>query len=156
MGILGGLFRRAPSFASWSAISLPIMHVRALTFWIVILCVDHVIWLTIAAMSRLSRWLSWDDGCHMWLFIRYILLRLFVRMWVSRVWYYVLCIAIRMAFSSILRMFCRPGSLSAILFWNKDVSMLWVLCLSQCFTIHNILLVIIDIWLVIMMYAFLI
>ena len=80
LGVLVGLSRRAPLFASWSAISLPIIHVCALTFWIVILCVDHVMWLTIAEMSSLSGWLCWDDGCHMWLCIRYILLRLFEKM----------------------------------------------------------------------------
>ena len=72
-------------------------------------------WLTIAAMSSLSGWLCWDDGCCMWLFIRYILLRLSVRMWISRVWCCVFGIAIKIALSSALRMFCRPGSHSAIL-----------------------------------------
>ena len=47
---LGGSYH----FASWSVISLPIMPMCALTFCIVILCVDHVIWLTMAAMSSLS------------------------------------------------------------------------------------------------------
>ena len=37
-------------------------------------------WLTIAEMSSLSRWLCWDDGCRIWLCIRYILLRFFVKM----------------------------------------------------------------------------
>ena len=54
LGVLAGLSRRAPLFASWSAISLPIIHVCALTFCIVILCVDHVIWLTMEEMSSLS------------------------------------------------------------------------------------------------------
>ena len=64
-----------------------------------ILCVDYVIWLTIAAMSSLYVWLCWDDGWRMWLFIRYILLKMFVKMWVSCMWCCVLWIAIRMAFS---------------------------------------------------------
>ena len=67
-----GLSRRVPSFASWSAISFPIMPMCALTFCIVNLCVDQVIWLTIATMSSLSGWLCWDDGFCMWLFIIYI------------------------------------------------------------------------------------
>ena len=64
--VLVGLSRRAPSFASWSAISLPIMYVCVVSFWIMILCVDQVMWLTKAAMNNLSGWLSWDDGCCMW------------------------------------------------------------------------------------------
>lgn len=37
---------------------------HCILWWcIVILCVDHVIWLTMATMSSLSRWLCWDDGC---------------------------------------------------------------------------------------------
>ena len=77
-------------------------------------CVDHVTWLTIAAISNLSGWLCWDDGCRMWLCIRCMLLRLFVKMWVSCVWCCVPWIAIRMAFSYALRMFCKLDSLSAI------------------------------------------
>lgn len=42
-GVLVGLSKKAPWFASCSSISLPIMHVCALIFWIVVLCVDHVI-----------------------------------------------------------------------------------------------------------------
>ena len=57
LGVFAGLSRKAPSFASWYAISLPIMHVCAVIFWIVILCVDQVMWLTIAVMSSLSGWL---------------------------------------------------------------------------------------------------
>ena len=91
------------------------MLMCALIFWIVILCVDHVMRLTIVAMSSLSRWLCWDDGCRMWLFIRYVMLRMFVKMWISCVWCCVLWIVIRMAFSLALRMFCRPWSLSPIL-----------------------------------------
>ena len=56
--MLVGLSRMVPSFASWSTISLPNMPMCAMAFCIVILCVDHVIWLTIAAMSGLvSEWL---------------------------------------------------------------------------------------------------
>lgn len=64
---VGGLSRRVSSFANWSAISLSTMPVCVLTFCIVILCtMDHVIWLTIAMMRSLSRWLWWDDGCRTW------------------------------------------------------------------------------------------
>lgn len=48
-------------------------------------------------------------------FIRYIRMRLFVKMWITHVRCCVLWIAIRMAFSLALRMFCKAGSLSAIL-----------------------------------------
>ena len=78
-GMLVGLLKRVLSFASWLAILLPIMPMCALTFCIVILCVEHVIWLTMAMMSSLSWWLCWDNGCCMWLFIRLILLKLFVK-----------------------------------------------------------------------------
>jgi hypothetical protein len=50
----------------------------------------------------------------MWLCIRYILLRLSVKMCVSCMCCCVPWIAIRMAFSSALRMFCKLVSLSAI------------------------------------------
>lgn len=43
-------------FASWSAILFPIILVCILTFNIVILWVNHIIWLTIADMSNLSGW----------------------------------------------------------------------------------------------------
>jgi hypothetical protein len=39
------------------AISLLIMLVCALTFCIVILCVNHIIWLTMTNMSNLPGWL---------------------------------------------------------------------------------------------------
>ena len=71
-------------------------------------------WLIMAAMSNLSRWLCWDDGCRMWLCIRCTMLRLYVNMYVSCVCCCVPWITIRMAFSSALRMFCRHGSLSVI------------------------------------------
>ena len=74
---------------------------------------DHMV--SASSLSRLSEWLCWDDGCRMWLFIRYIMLRLSVRMWISCVSCCVFWISIRMAFSLALRMFCRPRSLSAIL-----------------------------------------
>lgn len=42
-GVVIGLARVVPSFASWSLISFPTMPVCALRFWIMILCVDHMI-----------------------------------------------------------------------------------------------------------------
>ena len=42
-GVGLGLARVVPSFASWSAISFPMMPMCALTFCIVILCLDHMI-----------------------------------------------------------------------------------------------------------------
>lgn len=113
LGVLVCLSSRATLLTSWSAMSLPIMHVCALTLCIVILCVDQVMWLTIADMSSLSGWLCWDDGCRMWLCIRYMLLRLSVNMCMSCVLCFVLWTAIRIVFSSALRMFCRPESLSS-------------------------------------------
>ena len=71
-------------------------------------------WLTIGEMNNLSGWLCWDDGCRMWLCNRHIPLRLFVKMCVYCVCSCVSWIAIRMVFSSPLRMFCRHGSLFAI------------------------------------------
>lgn len=35
-GVILGLGRVVPSFASWSVISIPIMPVCAMTFWVVI------------------------------------------------------------------------------------------------------------------------
>lgn len=58
----------------------PIILVCAMIFCIVILCLDHMILLIMATMSNLSRWLCWDDGCLMWVFVKYTLLRLYVRM----------------------------------------------------------------------------
>lgn len=40
--------------ASWSTILLPIILVCGLTFWILILCVGHIIWLSMACMSSLA------------------------------------------------------------------------------------------------------
>ena len=50
----------------------------------------------------------------MLLCIRYILLRLSVKMWVSCMWCYVPCTTVRMAFNLALSMFCNLGSLSTI------------------------------------------
>ena len=79
-----------------------------------ILYVDYVIWLTVAATSNFSGWSCWDDGSRMWLCIRYILLRQSVKMWVSCMWCCVPWIAISMALNLALRVFCKPGSPFAI------------------------------------------
>jgi hypothetical protein len=54
-------------------------------------------WLTLAAMSSSSRWLCWDDGCLMWLCIKSLLIRMYVKICVCYVCCCVPCIAIRMA-----------------------------------------------------------
>lgn len=46
-----GLSRVVPSFTKLSTISFPLTLVCALTFCVVILCVDHMIRLTIVEMS---------------------------------------------------------------------------------------------------------
>ena len=51
--MLVGLFKRVPSFASWSAILLLIMRVCALIFCIVILCVNQSLDWIMTAMSSL-------------------------------------------------------------------------------------------------------
>lgn len=43
-----------------------------------ILCWDHMTLCTMEAIENLSGWLCWVDGHHMWLLMRYILLRLLV------------------------------------------------------------------------------
>lgn len=53
---VGLSFVVVPPFASWSAILFPIILVCTLTFNIVILWVNHIIWLTMADMSNLSGW----------------------------------------------------------------------------------------------------
>jgi hypothetical protein len=78
-------------FASWLAISLLVILVCDFIFYIVILCVQHCIWLTMAKMSNLSRLWCCDKGCLMYLFIRLMMLRFFVSMhvsWVVIVWHW--------------------------------------------------------------------
>jgi hypothetical protein len=70
------LLLRTPSFASVLANSLPLMHVGAQTLCMVVLCSDHMMKCTIDAIMCLSGWWCWVDGQVMWLFMRYILLRL--------------------------------------------------------------------------------
>ena len=113
-GVVSGLSLSVPIFASVSAISLPLMPVCARTLCMWTMCGVQYIWLIMAAISSLSGWWCWDVGCCIWLLIKYMLLRLSVNIWVS-LW--VLCMvlmAMRIAFSSALKMFWYPGNLSDI------------------------------------------
>ena len=67
--------------------------------------------LAMVDMSNLSRCLCWDDGCLTWLFIRRMMLELYMSMKVSWVWFIMADRAIRMAFSSTLSMLCSLESL---------------------------------------------
>lgn len=51
-----------PSFASWSTISLHVIPIHALIFSIVLLCLVYTIWWSMANMSNMVGWLSWDNG----------------------------------------------------------------------------------------------
>ena len=82
-GVCSGFSRVFPSFASSLASSFPRMLVCARTLCMKILWGVQYIFLTMAAMSNLSGWWCCDVGCCMWLLIRYILLRLSVKMFVS-------------------------------------------------------------------------
>ena len=53
-GVGMGLLRVVPLFASWFAISLPMILICALTFCIVMLCLIERIWYTMAKMNSLS------------------------------------------------------------------------------------------------------
>ena len=79
-GVSSGFSLVVPSLASSSASSFPVMPECALTFCMWILCGVQYIFLTMAAIRSLSGWWCCDVGCWMWLFIRYILLRLSVNM----------------------------------------------------------------------------
>lgn len=46
----------------------------------VILCWDHMMKFSIDAIGRSLGCLCWVDGCLMWLFMRYIILRLSINM----------------------------------------------------------------------------
>lgn len=106
-----GLARVIPSFGSWLVVLFPIMLMRALTYWIVILCEDHLICLTIAQMNSLSTWLWCDDQWHMWPSISWILLRFHMNMKVSCRWWIVVVMVFIVALKNyVLSMFCRLGS----------------------------------------------
>lgn len=75
-GVMG--FLRAHLFASMYVCSLPWMPECACTICILILCWNQVRKCTIEAMRILSRWLYWEDNISIWLFMKYILLWLFV------------------------------------------------------------------------------
>lgn len=83
----------------------------ACAFCIAILCLDHLIGLIMADMNNLSGWLCWDEGCFMWLFSKNMLLRLFVKMKMSQMYYFVLVITISIVFSFAVIIFCSLGSL---------------------------------------------
>ena len=59
-----------PSFASWSTISLHVIPIHALIFSIVLLCLVYTIWWSMANMSNMVGWLSWDNGVLTWLLMR--------------------------------------------------------------------------------------
>ena len=64
-GVGVGLLPVAPSFASWSMIPLLKIPVCALTFYIVMLCMVHRIWCTMAERSSSLGWLCWGEGFRM-------------------------------------------------------------------------------------------
>ena len=104
-GVCSGFSRLFPSFASSSASSFPRMPVCARTLCMEILWGVQYIFLTMAAMSNLSGWWCCDVGCCMWLFIRYILLRLSMNMCVSILVIFMFLIARSIAYNSALRIF---------------------------------------------------
>jgi hypothetical protein len=104
-GVCSGFSKLFPSFASSSASSFPIMPVCARTLCMWILWGVQYIFLTMAAMSSLSGWWCCDVGCCMWLFMRYMLLRLYVNMCVSIWVVFMFLIARNIAYSSALSMF---------------------------------------------------
>lgn len=112
MGIMVPLV--VPWVASESAMSFPLILVWALTFWIVILCLNYVMYWTIDAISSLSIWLCWEDGCLTWLSMKWMLLRLSVKICMSWLTSCVLASTNQIACSSALRMFWNPESLYAI------------------------------------------
>ena len=57
VNVVVDLSRVVPLVANWSAISFPMIPMCALLFDIVILWVDHTIWLNLAQMTSLFRWL---------------------------------------------------------------------------------------------------
>lgn len=70
-GVGVGLCKVVLVFASCSAILFIDIPMCDLTFCIVTLWVDHLIWWTIVDMSSLSRGFEYrDDGYFVWLFIR--------------------------------------------------------------------------------------
>ena len=81
------------------------MPICALTLCTWIMCGVQYIWLMMAVMNSLSGWWCWDVGFCIWLLIRYILLRLSVNICVSLWVACMVLMAMRIAFSSALRMF---------------------------------------------------
>lgn len=61
-GVVVGLSTVIPSIANWSSISFSTIPMYTLPFRIVNLWLDHMIWLTLAQMSSLFRWLCMRGG----------------------------------------------------------------------------------------------
>lgn len=100
-GVGVGLSNVVMSFANWLTISFPIILVCTMTFCIVMLWVDHMIWLTTTKISSLLGWLCWNDRCLVWLYIRWMLSRLFV----NTKTYYEQCLAVVRAINKALIFF---------------------------------------------------
>lgn len=66
-----------------SASSFPRIFVWAITFRMVMLCEKFVTMFIMGVTRSLSGWLNREEGFLTWLNNRYILLRLFVKMYVS-------------------------------------------------------------------------
>lgn len=59
-----------PSIACEFAILFPMMHACALTFWMVMLCWNHVMHCIVDVVSILFGWLYWEDGVLMCLLLK--------------------------------------------------------------------------------------
>jgi hypothetical protein len=114
-----------PSFASFSASSLPMMLVCALTLCRVVGATRFFSNFTIKASIVLFGWLFCCVGCFIWVFMRYRELRLSVKIYagswgnswlrMSSVWY--------MADISARSMFCSPISLLDIFILRSGFQM---------------------------------
>ena len=81
--VCGGWFVAGGSFlTSWATIRYPrLWFVCALIFILFLLlwrvwALEFAIWSSMAEICSLSRWFCWDEGWRMWLWMRYMLLRL--------------------------------------------------------------------------------
>jgi hypothetical protein len=114
-----------PSFANFSASSLPLMLVCALTLWKVVGAVRSFSSFTIKASIVLSRWLFCSVGCFIWVLMRYRELRLSVKIcagsW-GNSWLRMSSVCY-MAVISPLNMFCSPISLLDIFILRSGFQM---------------------------------